>query len=76
MTPLQAIKEKCLDCCAGQKDEVRACTAKDCPLYLFRLGKNMSVSRKRNYTEEQKKEIGERLKKAREAKKNEDIHEP
>ena len=35
---LEAIKEKCLDCCCGDGYEVLLCTCKDCPLYPFRLG--------------------------------------
>lgn len=38
ITPLKAIKAKCLDCCGYNKTEVRNCSATDCPLYLFRKG--------------------------------------
>lgn len=40
MTPLQAIRKKCLDCCCGQANEVRLCVCKDCTLYEFRFGHN------------------------------------
>ncbi len=40
ITPLKAIRLKCLDCCCGSAHEVKLCTAEKCPLYLFRLGKN------------------------------------
>ena len=40
MTPLQAIRKKCLDCCCGQANEVRLCVCKDCTLYKFRFGHN------------------------------------
>ena len=40
LTPLRAIRLKCLDCCAGQRKEVRLCPAKDCPLWPFRMGRN------------------------------------
>lgn len=40
MTPLKAIRKKCLECCCGQYKEVRLCPAKDCSLYPFRFGKN------------------------------------
>ncbi len=40
MTPLKAIRAKCLDCCCEQPSEVRLCPCKDCPLYPFRFGKN------------------------------------
>lgn len=35
----KAIRAKCIDCCCGQKNEVRLCPAKDCPLWPYRLGK-------------------------------------
>ena len=40
MTPLKAIRAKCLDCCCGQAHEVKLCPCSDCPLYQFRFGKN------------------------------------
>lgn len=40
LTPVKAIRAKCLDCCAGQMAEVRECKIEDCPLYGFRMGKN------------------------------------
>ena len=40
MTPLKAIRKKCLECCCGQCKEIRLCPSKDCPLYPFRFGKN------------------------------------
>jgi len=30
------IKAKCLDCCAGEEQEIRMCNIKSCPLYLYR----------------------------------------
>lgn len=39
-SPLKAIRDKCLDCCVYQKGEVLNCTAYDCSIYPFRLGKN------------------------------------
>ena len=30
-TPIKAIRAKCLDCCAGAKQEVRYCTCKKLP---------------------------------------------
>ena len=38
ITPLRAIRLKCLDCCAGQAREVRLCPAKDGPLWIYRSG--------------------------------------
>ena len=64
LTPLKAIKEKCLDCCCGDRNEVKKCTAEGCPLHFYRFGKN--PNRKMNYTDEQRKEIGKRLHKNKE----------
>ena len=38
MTPIKAIRAKCIDCCAGSKKEVRLCPADDCPIYPYRMG--------------------------------------
>lgn len=38
LTPLKAIRAKCLDCCCGNKAEVRNCTIVNCSLYPYRLG--------------------------------------
>ena len=42
LTPLKAIRAKCVDCCAGSFKEVALCTAVNCPLFLYRHGKNPS----------------------------------
>ena len=62
--PVKAIREKCIDCCAGQPNEVKLCPITDCPLYAFRLGKN-PYRTKREYTDEQREAMKERLAKAR-----------
>jgi len=46
MTPVKAIRAKCLDCCCGSFKEVKACPCTDCPLYVYRLGKNPAYTRK------------------------------
>jgi rhamnogalacturonyl hydrolase YesR len=66
MTPLEAIRAKCLDC-VYDAGEVKLCTVVKCPLHAFRFGKNPYV--KRQMTEEQRKAALERLKLAREKKK-------
>lgn len=38
LTPVKAIRAKCLDCCAGQQTEVRLCPCTDCPLHEYRMG--------------------------------------
>ena len=38
-TPIQSIREKCLDCTAGSRKEIRLCTVVQCALYPYRFGK-------------------------------------
>jgi hypothetical protein len=40
LTPLKAIRAKCLDCCAGSAHEVRRCQISDCSLHPYRFGHN------------------------------------
>jgi hypothetical protein len=40
MRPLQALRARCLDCCAQQAKEVALCPAVDCPSWPFRMGKD------------------------------------
>lgn len=40
ITPLKAIRLKCLDCSCGSPKEVKQCPAEGCPLYPFRFGRN------------------------------------
>ena len=39
-TPLKAIRSHCIDCCAGNKAEVRRCVAVKCALWHLRMGTN------------------------------------
>ena len=48
MTPMKAIRAKCLDCCCGSAKEVKLCTATQCSLYNFRDGHNPNIKRKGN----------------------------
>lgn len=68
-SPIKAIWEFCLGCVGYQAKEVKLCPSTKCPLYPFRFGKNPYLP-KRELTEEQKAAAAERLKKARERKKN------
>ena len=44
MTPLRAIRAKCLDCVLGSSNEVSLCPMEDsCALWPFRFGKNPNV---------------------------------
>ena len=40
MSPLKALRLRCIDCCAGSSLEVRLCTAASCPAWPFRLSRN------------------------------------
>ena len=37
----KAIRLKCIDCCGGNTTEVRKCPATHCPLWRFRMGKEI-----------------------------------
>ncbi len=43
ITPIRAIRLKCLDCCVGSATEVGLCPSGDCPLWAFRFGKNPNI---------------------------------
>ena len=55
----KAIRAKCLDCCVGSAPEVRACTARTCPLWPYRMGRN--PFRVGKLTDAQRKASGDRL---------------
>ena len=38
MTPLRAIRKKCLECSGGDKQEVQDCVLVHCPLHVYRFG--------------------------------------
>lgn len=46
---LYVIRAKCLDCCGYQRSEVRLCVATDCPLHLYRFGKDPKPSETRGF---------------------------
>jgi hypothetical protein len=58
--PMNAIREKCIDCCCGNAAEVRKCVAVDCRLWPYRMGTN-PFRKKRTLSAEQKREMAERL---------------
>ena len=43
MTPLKAIRQKCVECCCGNMAEVAKCVITDCALYEFRMGHNPNL---------------------------------
>ena len=36
LTPIKAIRAKCLDCCCGNSNEIKLCTCTGCALYPYR----------------------------------------
>lgn len=40
LTPMKAIRAKCLDCSCGSPNEVKLCPVTACPLFHYRFGKN------------------------------------
>ena len=42
-TAKQAIRNKCLQCCNGQANEVKLCPVTDCELYPFRMGVEQQI---------------------------------
>jgi len=39
LTPIKAIRAKCLDCCCQQMKEVKECQIQTCHLWPYRMGK-------------------------------------
>lgn len=39
LSPLKAIRAKCLDCMCGSFKEVTLCPIENCPLYAYRFGR-------------------------------------
>ena len=58
MTPIKAIRAKCMNCVCDQANEIKLCPITDCPLYPFRFGKN--PNKKANLTDEQRSALSER----------------
>lgn len=44
LTPMRAIRAKCLDCCCQQPSEVRRCHIESCALWAYRMGKRPKAS--------------------------------
>lgn len=45
VSPMQAIRRKCLDCCGNQPSEVKLCETVTCPLWPFRAGRHPYTKR-------------------------------
>lgn len=67
MTPIKAIRAKCLDCMCGNVNEVKLCPSSDCSLFPYRFGTNHNIKRK-EYTEEERAELAEKMARLREKK--------
>jgi hypothetical protein len=46
LTPMKAIRAKCIDCSAGSYREVKLCPIEDCSLYPYRMGHRPTKSQK------------------------------
>ena len=64
ITPMKAIRLKCLDCSCGSSSEVNLCQVEKCPLYPFREGHD-PFRAKREYTPEEKAILSSRLTKSK-----------
>jgi hypothetical protein len=45
MTPMKAIRAKCLDCSCGSAQEVRSYELEGCPLWPFRFGHRLGKTK-------------------------------
>lgn len=45
LTPMKAIRQKCLDCSCGSSKEVALCIIEKCPLYSYRFGKRPTADK-------------------------------
>lgn len=75
ISPLKAIRLKCLDCSCGSSNEVKLCPVTGCPLFPFREGHNPNIA-KRELTEEQREAVKARLAAGRIAYKGEKSENP
>ena len=53
LTPMKAIRAKCIECSGGSSNEVKACELTDCPLYALRFGKRPN-NKPREISDEQR----------------------
>jgi hypothetical protein len=64
MSPLQAIRAHCLDCCGGSAHEVGKCMARRCPSWPFRMGTSPWRARPSDEQRQAMQERGRRLARA------------
>ena len=65
LTPTQAVHAKCYECMGYYADGKVDCGISDCPLYQFHRYNPHRIVKKKNLTDEQRKEMGERLRRAK-----------
>ena len=49
LTPLKAMRKKCIECCGGSYKEVKLCTDQDCTLHRYRFGKRPTGEELQSY---------------------------
>ncbi len=64
MSPLKALRARCIDCCGGSPHEVRLCVAVTCPSWPFRMGAN-PFRTKRVLSDEERARNAAQLRRAR-----------
>ena len=45
LTPLKAIRSKCMECFCGQAKAIKLCNLSECPLFPYRMGKRPKVDK-------------------------------
>lgn len=56
ISPVKALRAKCLDCCAGSAHEVRLCAAQKCPSWPFRFGRSPWRASKQSLAQQENSE--------------------
>ena len=59
---MRAIKAKCLDCSADDRNEVKLCEIETCPLWVYRMGKDPDTKRSSDKKSTADPEIFKKLK--------------
>lgn len=65
LTIRRAVIAKCYDCCGYYQDGKKDCEVPECPLHPFMPYREGGIVKLRTVTDEQRKEAGDRLRKAR-----------
>ena len=65
VSPMKAIRQKCLDCSCGSSEEVKNCFAKKWPLYQFRFGYKLDENGNRKKRRKRSEEHLQKLKAGR-----------